>query len=115
MLQVLGLVDKMRQDVNAKEQAELKMKGEADRYAEKYREANEVLKLQNTEKAILEQEKKEVEKIKSDLEKQVEELSQEKKDFEAQVTKMNEVTEFWGEKGTEAIVATCLKLPKLYQ
>lgn len=56
-----------------------KMKEEADRYADKYREANEVLKLRIEEKATLVQEKQELERNKKELEKQGEELNYERK------------------------------------
>lgn len=54
---MLGLVEKMRQDTSAIEQAGMEGRDGAKHYAEKYKEANDVLKLRNTEKAILLQEK----------------------------------------------------------
>lgn len=43
----------MRQDASAIEQAGRERKEEAKHYAEKYKEANDVLRLRNIEKAIL--------------------------------------------------------------
>lgn len=93
-VQVLGLMEKMRQDERAQQQAGAEMKEEAKRYAEKYQEANEVLKLRNTEKATLVKEKQEQEKVKKALEQQVHELSQGREDLELKVRKLCEVNEF---------------------
>lgn len=49
------------------------------------------------------------------MEIQVEKLVQRNEDLEAKVTKKSEVNEFWIEKGSEAMVVTCLKAPELYQ
>lgn len=57
MLQVFGLVEKMRQDTSAIEQASVEKREEAKHYAKKYKKANDVLKLRNAEKALLQQEK----------------------------------------------------------
>lgn len=43
----------MRQDTSAIEQASVEKREEAKHYDEKYKEANDVLKLQNAEKALL--------------------------------------------------------------
>lgn len=58
----------MRQDASAMEQASVERREEAKHYVEKYKEANDVLKLRNLEKALLQQEKQEQEKLKEALE-----------------------------------------------
>lgn len=98
-MQVLGAVGRMRDDIAAMEQFEQKMKEVAKHYADKYKEANEVLELRNTEKATLLQENEKLEKTKSALEQQVQELSQEKEDLNDKVDKITAVNEFWVEKG----------------
>lgn len=93
----------------------MEMKEKAKHFTEKYKEANDVLKLRNTEKVILLQEKQEQEKVKDALEQQVQELSQGKEDLEAKIDKMTQVNEFWVGKGAKSMVTTCLKSPELYQ
>lgn len=70
-MQALGAVWKMRDDMTAMAQSEQKVQEVAKHYADKYKEANEVFELRNTEKATLLQEKKGLEKMKSALEQQV--------------------------------------------
>lgn len=63
-MQVLGLVEKMRKDAKANEQAGREMKEEALRYANKYKEVNDVLNLRNEKKATLVREKQELKESK---------------------------------------------------
>lgn len=114
MLQMLGLVEKMRQDACTTEQARVEMKEEAKHYTEKYEKANDVLKLRNSEKVTLSQKKQELEKTKKALEQQVQKVSQGKEELEAKVNQMTEVNEVWVDKEAEAVVATCLKSTELY-
>lgn len=92
---MLGLLEKMRNDAEANNQARLRMKNEAIHYSGKYKEANDVLAIRNVEKATLEKEKQELEKSEKELGRQIEELMQSKEDFEAKVAKMTEVNELW--------------------
>lgn len=67
-MHVLGAIGRMRDDIASIEQSEQKVKKVAKHYADKYKEANEVLELRNIEKATLLQEKEKLEKTKSALE-----------------------------------------------
>lgn len=65
----------IKENMAAMEQSERKVQEVAKYYAKKHKEANEVLKLRNTEKITLVQEKEKLEKTKYVLEQQVQELS----------------------------------------
>lgn len=61
----------IREDIAVMKQAKRKIQEVAKHYTDKYKEANEVLKLCNTEKISLLQENYEIKKIKNALEQQV--------------------------------------------
>lgn len=105
----------LKEDLAAMKQAEQKIQEVAKHYSEKYNEANEVLKLRNTEKRTLLQEKEELEKAKNVLDQQVQGLSQEKEDLEVKMGKVADVNKFWVGYGAEKMIGTCLKSPELYQ
>lgn len=55
-MKVIGAMGQTREDMAAIKQAELKIQEVAKHYADKYKEANDVLKLRNIEKITLLQE-----------------------------------------------------------